>query len=71
MVGELLERGHRPVVLAEVQVEALERLAEVARLAGVLGGGERVPVVREELAVGPLLVAELLRYTTNLSFLSV
>ena len=71
MVGELLERGHRPVVLAEVEAEAPERLAEVERLARVLGGGERVPAVREELAGGLPLVVELLRYILKLPFLYV
>ncbi|KAH7849478.1 hypothetical protein Vadar_018461 [Vaccinium darrowii] len=48
--------------LAEAQAEVLERLAEVERPAVVLAGGERVPVVEEELAEGPPLVLELLRF---------
>ena len=63
MAGELLEGGHRPVVL--------ERLAEVERPAGVLAGGGRVLAVREELAEGPPLVSGLLRYTLDLPFLSI
>ena len=60
-----------PGRLAEAQAEVLERLAEVERPAVVLAGGERVPVVREELAEGLPLVPELLRYTLDLPFLSV
>jgi hypothetical protein len=68
------ERGHQleaPERLAEAQAEVPERLAEVERSAVVHAGGERVPVVREELAEGLPLVLELLRYTSGLLFLSV
>jgi hypothetical protein len=72
--GEPLERGHQlevPERLAEAQAEVPERLAEVERSAVVHAGGERVPVVREELAEGLPLVLELLRYTLDLFFLSI
>jgi hypothetical protein len=72
--GEPLERGHQlevPERLAEAQAGVPGRLAEVERSAVVLAGGERVPVVREELAEGPPLVLELLRYVSDLFFLSV
>ena len=74
MDREPLERGHQlevPERLAEAQAEVPERLAEVERSAVVHAGGERVPVVREELAEGLPLVLELLRYTLDLLFLSV
>jgi hypothetical protein len=71
VVREPLERGRRRVAperLAEAQAEVQERLAEAERAAGVLAGGERVLAVREELAAGPPLVLELLRYIPKLVF---